>query len=33
MYSDTTQDEQTSRRNFYIRDDDTVERNAEGQNS
>ena len=33
MYSDTTQDEQTSRRNFYIRDDDTVERNAESQNS
>ena len=33
MYSDTTQDEQTSRRNFYIRDDDTVERNAESQSS
>ena len=33
MYSDTTQDEETSRRNFYIRDDDTVERNAESQNS
>ena len=33
MYSDTTQDEQTSRRNFYIRDDDTVERNAKSQNS
>ena len=33
MYSDTTQDEQTSRRNFYIRDDDTVESNAESQNS
>ena len=33
MYSDTTQDEQTSRRNFYIRDDDTVERNAQSQNS
>ena len=33
MYSDTTQDEQTSRRNTYIRDDDTVERNAESQNS
>ena len=33
MYSDTTQDEQTSRRNFYIQDDDTVERNAESQNS
>ena len=33
MYSDTTQDEKTSRRNFYIRDDDTVERNAESQNS
>ena len=32
MYSDTTQDEQTSRRNTYIRDD-TVERNAESQNS
>ena len=33
MYSDTTQDEQTSRRNTYNRDDDTVERNAESQNS
>ena len=33
MYSDTTQDEQTSRRNTYIRVDDTVERNAESQNS
>ena len=32
MYSDTTQDEQTSRRNNYIQDD-TVERNAESQNS
>ena len=33
IYSDTTHDEQTSRRNTYIRDDDTVERNAESQNS
>ena len=27
MYSGTTQDEQMSRRNTYIQDDDTVERN------
>ena len=33
MYSGTTQDEQMSRRNTYIQDDDTVERNAESQNS
>ena len=33
MYSGTTQDEQMSRRNIYIQDDDTVERNAESQNS
>ena len=33
MYSGTTQDEQMSRGNTYIQDDDTVERNAESQNS
>ena len=33
MYSGTTQDEQMSPRNTYIPDDDTMERNAESQNS